>query len=444
MKVRVPYSRTKRYLTGIDWTILTLDRMSYRATGGSNASQIVMELRGKFDDHRFRAAMTEFTRQFPVLGGRSTRDWNLAPYWKIPRAGTVTPVQVDARQVTRSELLPALAESVNTRFTRPDEHLACRVFHVEDDVHYLAMRFDHRLFDAQGAEAFLDLFQRWYSGENCRARLAGISLTAPAHLSEWKRKFEAGKQLVRMLLGFNKTTLVVLPRPSSLKGRRFKFSLMEFDGVETGVVTGRAYREAGFLMFMPYALACAIQALDSTFKARAQGGQDYIVSVSVDLRAPDTAASHLFFNHLSFLIFRIPAAVAGDRRQVLEAIRSQMYEQVKSGFPRALAEASMLMRILPPALLSHFLLKPLHGEFASLGFSCVGKGGANLSQFMETAVNNLFHMPLVPVPPGVGFVVNQFGNRMNAVLSYVDGMLSDEEVQRIQENVRRRFQGIGE
>ena len=437
MKVSVPFFRRKRYLTGIDWTILTLDRMSYRATGGSNASQIVLELQGKFDDHRFRAAMTEFVRLFPVLAGKSTRDWNLAPYWKMPRAGNAVPLRVDSRRITRQELLPALGESVNTRFSGSREHLAFRVFHVLDDCHYLAMRFDHRLFDAQGAESFLDLFQRWYSGEDCRSRLAAIALTEPAHLDEWKKKFEAGKQLVRMLLPLAKTPLMVLPRPSPLKGRAFKFSLMEFDASETKAVTERAYDEAGFLMFMPYVLAGAIQALDETFKARAGGGQDYLVSVSVDLRTPNKVASLLFFNHLSFLIFRIPAVDAGDRRKVLEAIRSQMYEQIKSGFPRALSEASMLMRIVPPTLLSRLLLKPMRGEMASLGFSCVGKGGYGLPQFMETTVNNLFHMPLLPIPPGLGFVVNQFGKRMNAVLAYLDGMLSDDEVSRIQENVRR-------
>ncbi len=436
MKVRLPYSRAKRYLTGIDWTILTLDRMSRRATGGSNDSQIVLELQGAFDDRRFRAALAEFVRLFPVLAGKSMRDWNLAPYWKIPRAGHAVPVRVESRRIDRQDLMSALGEFVNTRFSSPVEHLAFGVFHVDDDRHYLAMRFDHRLFDAQGAEAFLELFQRWYSGEDCRARLAEIALTEPAHLNDWKNKFEAGKQLVRMLRALVGTPLMVLPRPAPLKGRTFKFCLMEFDARETQAITGRAYAEAGFLMFMPYTLAGAIQALDEIFKARANGGREYLLSVSVDLRTPKTAASQLFFNHLSFLIFRIPAVDAGDRRKVLEAIRAQMYEQIKSGFPRALSEASMLMRILPPALLSRFLLKPLRGEFASLGFSCVGKGGYALSQFMEATLANLFHMPMLPVPPGVGLVVNQFGNRMNAVLTSLDGMFSEEEEQRIQEKMR--------
>lgn len=436
MKVCLPSFRAKRYLTGIDWTILTLDRMSRRATGGSNDSQIVLELQGEFDDRRFRAAMTEFVRLFPVLAGKSTRAWNLAPYWKMPRAGHAVPLRVESRRIAREDLMSALGAHINTRFSRSDEHLAFGVFHVDEARHYLAMRFDHRLFDAQGAEAFIELFQRWYSGEDCRARLAAIALTEPSHLNAWRRKFEAGKQLVRMLRALVGIPLMVLPRPSPLKGRAFKFCLMEFDERETQAITGRAYAEAGFLMFMPYTLACAIQALDETFKARADGGKEYVVSVSVDLRTPKTAAAQLFFNHLSFLIFRIPAAEAGDRQKVLTAIREQMYEQIKSNFPRALSEASMLMRILPPALLSRFLLKPLRGEFASLGFSCVGKGGYALPQFMEATLANLFHMPMLPVPPGVGLVVNQFGNRMNAVLACLDGMLSEDEVQRIQEKVR--------
>jgi len=159
----------------------------------------------------------------------------------------------------------------------------------------------------------------------------------------------------------------------------------------------------------------------------------------VDLRTPDTAAAKLFFNQVSFMFFRIPVAVAGNRQQAIDAVRSQMYEQIKSKFPQAMAESSMLMRILPLSVLSRLMLRPLRGESASLGFACVGKDGYTCSEFMEARAANLFHMPLVPVPPGLGFVVNQFGNRVNAVLSHMDGMLSDEEVRTIQDDVRREL-----
>ena len=437
MKVRIPYSKTKRYLSGIDWVIGALDQMCFRATGGSNASQIVLELRGEFDDDRFRKAVAEFTRQFPVLGGRPARDWNLAPYWKMPRAGAPITVKVETRNGAGQDPLAILTERVNTRFVAAHEHLAFRVVHVAEDRHFLAMHFDHRLFDAQGAEAFLDLFHRWYGGEDCRERLARISLTEPAHLCDWMQKFEAGKLLVRRLLTFSKTTPVILPRPVPLKGRGFKFSLIEFDAKDTQSVTERAYKAAGFLMFMPYVQATALQALDEALKTRFAKGQDYLISVSVDSRTPDAAAAKLFFNHVSFLFFSIPAAMVGDRKQVLESIRSQMYDQIKTGFPRALAESSLLMRFLPTHALGRLMLRPLHGEFASLGLACVGKGGYAGCRFMGLDVANLFHMPLVPTPPGFGFFVNQFGDRMNVVLSYIEGMLDEDDLRRIRENVRQ-------
>jgi len=437
MKVRLPYSKKKRYLTGIDWIIVALDSMNRRATGGTNASQIVLELSGAVDDNRFCAAVAEFTQLFPVLGGRSTRCWNLAPYWKMPRPGKRVPVTVETFNVAAPEILSALERSVNTAFAEANEHLAFRVFHAGADHHYIAMHFNHRLFDAQGAEAFLDLFHSWYRGEDCRARIERIALTEPAHLCDWKRKFEAGTQLVRMLREFAKTPPLVLPRPSPLKGRSFKFSVMEFNGQEAKAINDRACRESGFLMFLPYALASAVQVLDAAFHARGAKGQDYIVSVSVDMRTPDTAAARLFFNNVSFLFFRVSSAIAGNRKQVMETVRTQMYEQIKSGFPRALHESSMVMRILPASVLSRLLLWPLNGEFASLGLTCVGKGGDRPSKFMDADVVNLFHMPLVPVPPGIGFFVNQFGDRMNVVLSYVDGMLSDADVQQFRADIRR-------
>ena len=437
MKVCLPFSKTKRYLTGMDWSIAALDDMNRRTTGGTNSSQIVLELSGPFDDGRFRSAIADFVRQFPVLGGVVTRDWNLAPYWKMPRPGCAPSVPVKTETVPESDLFQALARSANARFPDKRQHLAFRVFHTGERRHFVAMHFDHLLFDARGAENFLELFHRWYRGEDCDARIAQIALTESAHLCKWKRKFEAGKLLVRTLRAFRETTLVLFRRPLPLKGRGFTFALMEFGERESQAITDRAYREAGFLMFMPYALAVVVQALDAVRKRNGVSGQDFLVSVSVDLRTPDTVAAKLFFNHVSFMFFRIPVAVTGNRQQTIDAVRSQMYEQIKSKSPQAMAESSMLMRILPLSLLSRLILRPLRGEFASLGFAYVGKGGYACSEFMEARVTNLFHMPLIPVPPGLGFVVNQFGSRVNVVLSHMDGMLSDEDVRTIQDDVRR-------
>jgi hypothetical protein len=251
------------------------------------------------------------------------------------------------------------------------------------------------------------------------------------------RKFEVGKKLVRLLREARDSTIAVLRRPKPLKGRRIRFGILELSEAETAAIMKRADREAGFMMFMPYALATALQSLIPTFERSGIRGRDFFVSVSVDLRSPETAPRHIFFNHLSFLFFRIPVALTADRPLLLGAIRAQMYEMVKSGFPQAVYESSMLMRILPAGILSRLMLKPLRGEFASLGLACVGKDGYAGTRFMGAQIANLVHMPMVPVPPGIGFFVNQYGGKMNVVLACVDGMLSEDDVRTMLANVRR-------
>ncbi len=437
MKVSLPYVQNRRYLTGIDWMIGALDDMSHRATGGGNSFQIVLELKGAFDDDRFQRGAESFLRQFPALGGNSARDWTGAPYWKIPSRAKSTPLMLEFFRIEECALSAALEHSANTRFLESRIHLALRVFHITETRHVLAVQFDHRLFDATGAEAFLDLFHRWLTGEDCRVRVDAISLKEPAHLRDWMQKFEAGKQLIRMVRKFAESKLCVLSRPAPLAGRRIKFAVIEFDAAETRAIAARASREAGFLMFLPYTLAGSLEALAPAFARHGDAGDDFVVSVSVDLRTPDTAPARLFFNHLSFLFFQIPKVLVGDRPKVLSLLRSQMYEQVKSGFPKALYESSMLMRLAPLPLLSRGMLRPLRGEFASFGFTCVGKSGYPFDRFGEAELVNLIHMPLVPVPPGLGFFINQFGSKMNAVLTYMDGMLDDEDIREFRETIRR-------
>lgn len=437
MRLNLPYSRHRRYLTGIDWIVAALDAMTHRATGGHNTFQIVLELKGALDPNRFRSAVETFTARFPVLAGRPSRDWTLAPYWKMPAAGHPVNVPVEFIPAGEQEVFSRLEESANHQLPDGRTHLAFRVFQVGPARQFIAAQFDHHLFDATGAELFLALFHDWAMGEDCEARISRISLKEPAHLSDWMHKFEAGKQLMRLLTRIAGVPLKCLPRPIPLQGCKTRFSVMAFTEEQARAIQGRADREAGFLMFMPYALAASLQALTPAFVRRGAPGREYLVSVSVDLRTRETLATKVFFNHMSFLFFQIQESLVADRKQLLESLRLQMYEQIKSGFPKSLDESSMLMRIMPLTPLSRLMLKPLRGEFASLGFTCVGKGGYPVNRFLEAELVNLVHMPLVPVPPGVGFFISQYGPKMNAVLSYLDGMLTGEDVRRLEEDVRR-------
>ena len=77
-------SKHKRYLSGSDWVINTLDYMMKATTCAGNMSQVVLELDGLLDASEVRSRLNAFVKQFPVLQGQVSRDIKLAPFWKIP------------------------------------------------------------------------------------------------------------------------------------------------------------------------------------------------------------------------------------------------------------------------------------------------------------------------------------------------------------------------
>jgi hypothetical protein len=431
--VHLPFSKNKRYLTGIDWIVHTFDHMNKRATGAGNMSQIVLELDGAPSKDELRQCLTRFIKKYPVVNGQPARDYNLAPYWKIPPQGQRPPLSFDISRLDddagREDVFARLARGVNAPFKSDREHLAFHLVYAGKKG-FVAMTFDHRLFDARGAEAFLGLFQREFEGNG--ESPAGISLTEPAHLCRWREKFKAGQQVNRAFLRLGeKAPPRVLPVQSSPHNRGFSFKIIPFDKAQTAKIVDSAYDEAGYLLLMPYMLGVAVKVLHGIFTARDICSGDYVISVSIDTRPPEKVRQEIFFNHVSFFLFLIRAHEADRFPALLASIKRQMYDQVKSGLPRDIEEASALMRILPLPILSHLMRLHLKGEIASFCFSYVGEAAYTCPSFMKNKVHNIFHMPRVPVPPGLGIFFHQSHGKLSAVLSFAAGMLSDDEVNTI-------------
>ena len=52
-------------------------------------------------------------------------------------------------------------------------------------------------------------------------------------------------------------------------------------------------------------------------------------------------------------------------------------------------------------------------------------------------------MPRVPVPPGLGFFCNYFNGKLNLVISYLEGLVQNEEINMLEAGLRKRF-GAGQ
>jgi hypothetical protein len=435
-------SKRKRYLSGSDWVINTFDYMMKAVTSSGNICQVVLILNAPLPEQTVRNRLNRFIKLFPVLQGRVARDFKLTPYWKIP-ASMKRDVHLNVSHFPESSLpeffLPELVQNANSPFPDGNEYIDFHLF-TSGERSALAMRFDHRLFDARGAESFLDLFQKSLDD----SPLSGdITFTSSMELTEWKSKFLAGRNVNRAIIALSKSTPQSLPVPPA-PDKGFRYRPLTFDKQETSAIYEKSYREAGYLMESPFFLAVITQAMHELLTSRRGAGSCYLIPVMMDLRPGKEPLLEVFFNHVTYLFYQIPLEQVADMKELITLIKQQMYDQVKSGFPRDLATASLLTRIVPLSILGKLLHLPMNGKMATFAFSHLGRSSYQSNEFMGSSIENIYHMPRVPVPPGLGFFSSLYDDRLNLVISYLDGIITDEEEEMLVAGIQKKFGVIPE
>jgi len=399
-----------------------------------------MELDGMPAEDELLATLNRLAEKIPFLSGRIRRDLNLAPYWQVPGRSGDGAIAFEVDRLTDGEdVTVALEKSLNRPFVGKREHVAFRVIEGRGRS-YVAATFDHCLFDAYGAEAFLGMVQReWEARGECTWESPP---PVTAQLNGWRSKLEAGRRVNRAFLRLaeNAPPLVLPLLPESSK-QGFRARVVCFSERQTEEILRRADEEAGYLMAMPYTLAITVQALDEIFSRRGIGSGDYVVPVTIDRRPRGNPFQQMFFNQLSMFLFRIGSSEVRNFSALLKSIKEQMYDQVKAGLPSDLWEASFLLRILPASIVSRLVPIYLKGEVASFCFSFLADSGQIPSSFMGNPINRSFHMTQVPLPPGLGILFHESRGRLNAGLSYANGLLENDEVEGILETLQVRLGG---
>jgi hypothetical protein len=192
-------------------------------------------------------------------------------------------------------------------------------------------------------------------------------------------------------------------------------------------------------MEMPYLLSVVIQSVHELFTCRGVVSPGYLIPLSIDMRKGEDMKKELFFNHVSYIFFQIGRDSTTDLKEMTGIIKRQMYDQIQSGLPKDIQEACLLTRIAPLSVLGKLLRIPFEGRIASFCFSHVGKSAYLSDELMGGKIDNLFHMPRVPVPPGLGFFFNYFNGRLNLVISHLDGLLQEDEIFMLESGLKEKL-----
>ena len=161
----------------------------------------------------------------------------------------------------------------------------------------------------------------------------------------------------------------------------------------------------------------------------------FLVPISVDLR-PKGDPGPTFGSMLAFHFARFRPSDTGDVPALARTLRRQMADAVRDGHIDANAVAMDFLQYRPLSTMLRVLPWTASGELFS--FNCADLVGwpPALEECFRRRVVNAYHVPVVPPRPGIGVFFNRCGGRNNLVVSWIEGVVSEDDVGRIIEVVR--------
>jgi hypothetical protein len=186
---------------------------------------------------------------------------------------------------------------------------------------------------------------------------------------------------------------------------------------------------------MPWRLAVVGQALAELWQRRGLPDVPFLLPLSVDLRRKGEAGP-VFGNCLAFHFARFTPSDTRDLHALAAALRRQMADALREGQIEANRVGMDFVRLRRLSRMLDELPWTRTGETFSFNCADIGDFPPALETLFGRRVLSAYHAPTVVPKPGVGLFFNRCAGRSNLVVSWVEGVLSEEEAAGIIEHVR--------
>ena len=417
-------------LRGADLVLLARHPL-WKGIGLSNNTLLAVECDGPIDPERITRSLERFLDVCPWPAARLRRPfpWGKLRWAAGARARLACPpvreIAVGSPEALRRTLARELDARIDPRREAPIRFL---VLDGTPGTSFLVLTWFHPLTDARGGQNLL-LHLNHLDQHRDEAPWRDAP---PAFVAERDPRSLVAR--ARIAGGSLKYMRTLAPEPPVSPGTAL-------------VPPGRThFRQESFAVSDPaggprttreisWRLAIAGKAMAELWRERKLPDVPFLLPISVDLR-PKGDLGATFGNQLAFHFARFRPADTVDVPALARALRQQLADAVRDGQIEANRVAMEFLHYRPLSTMLRVMPWTKGGELFSFNTADLGDWPSSLEECFGRRVLNAYHIPVVPPRPGVGVFFNRCQSRNNLVVSWNEGVVSEEEAARIIEVVR--------
>ncbi len=430
-------------LTESDCFVRANDKLMVKTGQGLHSVSSVLELEAMPDIERLRAAMSGLMARHPMLAadykqkffgvpvfvrGKGAAEAVPLHFWSEDRSSEKLKAYEPGTVSSAEACLENLASLTESDFNKNGRcHIRCDLIEKRDENGFLfVLTWRHLILDGVGAEFLcreVDHIARGIEG----AVVPPLDDAQPEPPLPWSERYRKARPMIDFINNLRQEPFRSFagrkPQPGALR-----FQTLELDSERSAKVFARGEALCGPVLSTPFHVACAVRAHDAVWQARGVTEMPYMITVPMQFRRKG-AKGPIFQNHLTMLFLTATADEAKSIEKMVVSLQKQQEFYLKERLGERFQEMQRMMQHMPPWLYTNFIRMHMRGEMTSFFFSGTGTFAAEMETFAGANIRNAYHVPSINRPPGTGLFINDKNGIVTLVLSYREGVISQDEAQ---------------
>ena len=400
--------------TSGDFFLAALERFMKKTGQGEHYGVTVVRLKSAPVMADLQKAWDAVFDLNPVVGGRLKRlwrGWQLG--WHVDHRVAAPPIQVhEGVEISDDLILVRLAGQV------PSRPLSLELFVQPNQSCVLLLCWRHGIIDGIG----LALLVEQLSGQVAAVSAPPAKTLPRPDVGKVAKKARPAIELLRQMTCEGSRSAWYQDEP--LVGDR-GFRVIELNADQSAQAAALQRKHGGDFFQMPFYAAVTGRALSLVHRMRSlpEGYCHLEVPYQIGKRAPGA----VFQNQMATLLLPVLEREMVTRDQAVGHVLAVYKAAMKSGQPQATAALMSLVMHMPVGLFIPFIRFQNLGEICGLFHSHTGTFFPGGAAFAGTEVENVYNVPSVCTPPGLGIFFSDFQGRITITLAWREGCFSLDE-----------------